>query len=210
MKIIDRYVLRQFFQTFVICYLSLNGLYIVFDAFTNLEEFLRCADQQGGLLWLMGRHYAYRSVLFFDRTSGLLTLVAAMFTVTWIQRHNEMTALMSAGISRLRVVRPIIGAAIVVTLLSATSRELLIPRFRDELARRPQDLLGDVPQELQPRYDNRTDVLIRGQATYGDRQRIDQPSFLLPPALDRCGKQLVAKEALFEPPNGDRPGGYLM
>ena len=210
MKIIDRYVLRQFVQTFVICYLSLTGLYIVFDAFTNLEEFLRCADQQGGLLPLMGSHYAYRSIFFFDRTSGLLTLIAAMFTVAWVQRHNEMTALMSAGISRLRVVRPLIVAAIVITLLAAANRELVIPRFRDELARRPQDLVGDVAQELQPRYDNQTDVLLRGRATYGERQRIDKPNFLLPPALDRYGKQLVAEEALFKPPEGDRPGGYLM
>ena len=56
----------------------------------------------------MGPHYVYQSILFFDRTAGLLTLVSAMFTVTWIQRHNEMTALMAAGISRIRVVKPVI------------------------------------------------------------------------------------------------------
>ena len=36
MAIIDRYLLRQFVKTFVICYVSLTGLYIVFDAFTML------------------------------------------------------------------------------------------------------------------------------------------------------------------------------
>ena len=43
MRIIDRYLLRQFLHTFVICFLSLTGLYIVFDAFTNLEAFMHCA-----------------------------------------------------------------------------------------------------------------------------------------------------------------------
>ena len=210
MKIIDRYLLGQFLWTFFVCYLSLTGLYIVFDAFTNLEEFLDTAAKGGGLLRVMGPYYAYRSILFFDRAAGLLTLVSAMFTVTWIQRHNEMAALMSAGISRIRVVTPVIVAAIAMALVSAANRELVIPRFRNELARRPQDLLGQVGQKLAPRYDNQTDVLIRGNQTYADRQGISKPSFLLPSTLSDYGKLLVAEEAFFKPAEGDRPAGYLM
>ena len=210
MSIIDRYLLRHFIQSFLICYLSLTGLYVVFDAFTNLEEFLRCADKAGGLLSLMGSHYAYRSILFFDRTSGLLALVAAVFTVAWIQRHNELTALMAAGISRIRVVVPVIAAAIVITLLSAANRELVIPRFRDELARRTTDLIGDLGQELPPRYDHQTEILIRGKATFGDRQKIQAPNFLLPPELNDYGSHLVAENAFYKPPEGGRPGGYLL
>lgn len=210
MTIIDRYLLRQFVQTFLICFLSLTGLYVVFDAFTNLEEFLRCSEAAGGLLPLMGSFYGYKSILFFDRTSGLLVLVAAMFTVSWLQRHNEMTALMSAGISRIRIVVPIIIAAILISLLSAASRELVIPQLRDKLARRPQDLIGDVGQQLQPRYDNRTDILIRGGSTFADRKRIERPDFLLPPGLRDYGKQLQASNAFYHPPQGDHPGGYLL
>ena len=183
LSIIDRYLLRQFIQTFLICYLSLTGLYIVFDAFTNLEEFLRVADNPGGLARLMISHYTCRSVLFFDRTSGLLALVSAMFTVAWIQRHNELTALMAAGISRVRVIKPIIIAAIVISLLSVACRELLIPRFRKELARRPTDLVGDIGQDMRPRYDNKTVILFRGKSTFGDRQLIKEPDFRLPRSL---------------------------
>ena len=39
MRIIDRYILRQFVQTFLFCFLSLTGLYVVFGAFTNLDSF---------------------------------------------------------------------------------------------------------------------------------------------------------------------------
>ena len=100
MKIIDRYLLRQFIQTFLICFLSLTGLFIVLDALTHIEDFLKCAEKHGGLASLMGEYYAYRSLLFFDLTAGMLALVSAMFTITWIQRHNEMTALMAAGMPR--------------------------------------------------------------------------------------------------------------
>lgn len=210
MRIIDRYLLGQFLRAFVIGYVSLTGLYIVFDAFTNLEEFLRCGEKAGGFARLMISHYGYRSVVFFDRTSGLLILVSAMFTITWLQRHNELVALMAAGISRIRVVSPILIGAAVITLLAALNRELVIPQFQEELARRPQDLLGDVGGELQPVYDNKTDILIRGQATYRDQKRIAKPDFLLPPALNDYGRLLVAEEAFYKPPEGNRPGGYLL
>lgn len=210
MWIIDRYLLRQFIKTFVICYLSLTGLYIVFDAFTHLDEFLNYTERSEGLLSLMGSYYAYQSILFFELTSGLLTLVAAMFTLAWIQRHNELTALMSAGISRIRVVLPVISAAVVIALVATANRELVIPRIRDQLARQPSNLMRDHSQQLQPRYDNQTDVLIRGKSVYGDRQRIEQPDFLLPDKLSQYGNKLAAENAFYKLPQRNRPGGYLL
>jgi lipopolysaccharide export system permease protein len=210
MRIIDRYLLRQFIGTFLICYVSLTGLYIVFDAFTNLDEFLGYAQKQGGLLALLGSFYVYKLIGCFDWTAALLSLIAAMFTVTRLQRHNEMTALLSAGVSRARVVAPVIGAVVVMALVAAANRELVIPRFRDQLARRPQDLIGDVGQKLEPRYDKLTEILIRGQATYRDRQRISKPRLVLPPTLWEYGTALEAEDAFYKPAKGERPSGSLL
>jgi lipopolysaccharide export system permease protein len=158
----------------------------------------------------MGPHYFYRSIWFFDRTAGLLMLTAAMFTVTWIQRHQELTALMAAGVSRVRVVVPVIASVVVISLLAALNRELVIPKFREQLAIQPRDMAGSVGRELKPRYDNETDILLRGAATFVDQQRIERPDFLLPPSLDQYGNRLVAQEAIYLPPEGGRPGGYLL
>lgn len=210
MQIIDRYLLRQFLGTFAICYISLAGLYIVFDAFTNLEEFMRCGKASGGVLSLLGTFYAYQTVLFFDRTAGLLVLVSAMFTISWLQRHNEMIALQAAGISRIRIITPLIIAALTITGLATINREVVIPRCRDQLSRRPTDLLGDVGQPLQPRYDNETDVLIRGKSTFSNQKRISKPDFLLPAGLRQYGRQLRAANAYYQPAQGDRPEGWLL
>ncbi|MBX3415437.1 MAG: LptF/LptG family permease [Pirellulales bacterium] len=209
MKIIDRYLLRQFLQVFLICFCSLTGLYIVFDAFSNLDEFMHYAEGNGSLLGLMGQFYAYRSIFFFDRTSGVLGLTAAMFTVTWIQRHNELTALAAAGIANRRVVMPVIVAAILISLSAACVRELVIPGLSEQLSRTPSDLVGTAGQDLEPRYDNNTDILIRGQATIAAEKRIVAPSFLFPPSLNYWGKNLAAENAYYQPPQEGRPGGYL-
>ncbi len=212
MWIIDRYMLRQFLFTFLICCVSLFGLYVVFDLFTNLEEFLRCGREKGGVLPLIGSFYGYQSAVFFDQTAGLLALVAAMFTITWIQRHNELTALMAAGIARTRVAAPVVAAAMIITILAVANRELLIPRIRDALSRRPQDLIGDVGQPLKATPDNLTEILFRGGQTFANDQRISKPDLHVPRSspLAHYGQDLIAQDAFYMPPEGNRPGGYLL
>ena len=209
MRIVDRYLLRQFVRTFVICFLSLTGLYIVCDLLTNLDTFLRCGRKVGAVLPFIVHYYSFKSILFFDQTSSILALISAMFTVAWIQRHNEMTALMSAGISRIRVVLPIIIAVAVVSVLAAANRELVMPRYRAELARRPQDPLGDHAEGLTACYDLKTGVLLGGRSTFADQLRIEAPEFILPPGLRDYGRRLTAENAYFKPAEGSHPNGYL-
>jgi lipopolysaccharide export system permease protein len=210
MLIIDRYLLRRYVQNFLICFLSLMGLFVVIDAFTNLEEFLRCGSKCGGVVPFIARHYAFKSLWFFDMLAGLLAMAAAMFTISWIQRHNEMTALMAAGVPRIRVLRPILIAASTVVLLAAVNRELVIPRCRDELLRKPQDLIGDQPQSFGERRDNQTDVRLSGTNSYADQKRITNPEFTLPPVLRTYGKQVLAENAYYREAEGKWPAGYLL
>ncbi len=210
MRIIDRYLLRQFLQTFVICYISLAGLFIVFDAFTNLEEFMRNSDGAVGLFKLLGSFYGYQSIMFFDRTAGLLTLTAATFTISWFQRNNEMTALLAAGVSRIRMVTPILIAGVAIAVFSTANRELIVPRFSREMARRPHDLATDQGKSIERIRDNQTDIHLGGELAYADQQRIEKPHFLLPLNLDHFARQLTAENAYYKPPQAGRPGGYLL
>jgi lipopolysaccharide export system permease protein len=209
MCIIDRYLIRQFLKTFIICFFSLMGLYVIIDCSTHVEDFLRCGEKMGGVLKFAGQYYSYKTFVIFDLLNGILVLISAMFTVSWLQRHNEMTALMMAGISRIRIVTPLIAAAVVISLLAMANRELIMPHFRDELARRPQDLIGDQAQDLGPHYDYQTDVFINGKCTYDENKRIESPDFRMPLSLNKYGRQLQAENAYYCPPQGDRPGGYL-
>ena len=44
----------------------------------------------------MVEYYTPRVALVFDRTGAFLILLAAMFTITWLHRSNELTALFAA------------------------------------------------------------------------------------------------------------------
>ena len=128
-----------------------------------LGQLFQQAERDGGLLRVIVKYYGYQSIGFFDRTSGILAMISAMFTVTWLQRHQEMTAMLAAGISKFRIIRPLILAAVVVSLLGVASRELLIPKIRDELTRSTKDLGGTSAQVLEARLDGRTNILVGGE-----------------------------------------------
>jgi lipopolysaccharide export system permease protein len=207
--IIDRYMLRQFVQVMIICFLSLIGLYIVIDAFGNLDHFVDYAEDHGSLLGALAGYYSYRAIMFFDRTSGILTLIAVMFTVTWIQRHHEMTALLAAGVTRIRVLRPVLIAAIGVSLVAAANREVIMPTIRHQLSLDSKNLGGQQEALMQARFDS-NDILIGGEKIVPSEQVIKNAKFVLPRHLDRFGKQISAAEARFLPATGTMPSGYLL
>jgi lipopolysaccharide export system permease protein len=208
--IIDRYMARQFVQVFTICFLSLTGLYIVIDAFSHLDHFFDYSDAHGSVLKIITQYYAYRSLAFFDWMSGILALVAAMFTVTWIQRHNEMTALLAAGIPRLRVLRPVIAGAILVSLFAVANRELVIPKTRDQLALDYRNIGGQREVAMQSRFDSKTDILMGGDTIVAAERKIVRANFVLPTGLDRYGRQLSSFEARYQPMDDKHPAGYLL
>ena len=210
MRIIDRYVLRMYLRVLIVCFLSLTGLYIVIDVFTHLDELLELAAQRGSLLGLLCEYYGARVLTFFDRTSALMTLVAATFVATSLQRSNELAALMGAGIPKARVVAAIIGGTFAISLLAAVNREVFIPPFRDRLMRDLRDWDGRAEKRFDPRYDNRTDILINGHHSLAAEQCIVQPTFRRQPDLGQFGSQLAAERAYYRPAGNDRPGGYWL
>ena len=208
-KIIDRYLILLFIKVLLVCYFSLAGLSFVIDFATNADEFIGYIKRQG--FGVVADYYLPRTLLFFDRTAGLLALVSALFAITVLQRSNEYTALMAAGISRARVVTPLLAAACIVALLGAINRELGLPRVRDSLSRNAQDWLGERSKKCTPRYDPRTDVLISGKATFANERRIQNPIFRLPQDLSAAwGRQIVAENAYQERAAGSRPAGYRL
>jgi lipopolysaccharide export system permease protein len=158
----------------------------------------------------LSEYYGARALAFFDRTSALMTLVAATFVATTLQRSNELAALMAAGIPRARVVAPLIGGAVFVSLLAAANREWFIPPMRDKLMRNAQDWDGRAEKKVDPRYDNQTDVLINGHHTLAAERCIVQPCFRRQPDMGHFGSQLMAEKAYYQNADRSRPAGYLL
>lgn len=207
--LIDRYIARSQLHAFMIVFISLAGLTFVVDAFTNMEEFVTHAAEAGGLWKVLGKYYGYRLISFFDATSAIISLASAMFALSWLERHNELTALLAAGVTRWRIARGSIAFAAIVAIFAGANRELVLPRIREAFSRNAQDLKGNKDQPFEARYDHETEILFRGRSVQAAARRIESPSLLLPQPLAEHGTQIDAAEAHWLPADARHPAGYL-
>ena len=210
--VIDRYVLWLFVKVLAISFFSLLGLYVVIDLMSNFQEFSSYGESAaGGLVGVLWDYYSPRVYWFFDLTAGLTAMIAGIFAATWMQRTNELTALMAAGIKPTRVIRFVWLAAIGVALAGIVNREIFLPGVREKLSRNAQDWLGDAAKPCRPMWDLKTNILISGKHTFANQKRIDSPTFSqLPEKLQTWGRQIAAENAWYQPSIDGRPGGYLV
>lgn len=211
LKILDRQRYWSFFKAYLVSFISLVGLYVVIDAFTNLDEFLKITSGTGELFRHMGYYYLVKTSFFYDRLCGVITMMAAIFTVTWMQKNNELLAMLAAGVGTKRVIRPVIVSAVLVSAFAVLNQELIMPRISDDLQRTPDDD-GKRPVVAGSRYDV-NEIQLQGRQGYRSHTTIDHFSALLP--VSRFGALLAldARIARYIPDSATRSplrGGWLL
>lgn len=210
---IDRYLLFLYFRVLLICYTSLTGLLIVVQVFSSLDEFARSAQKENtSLLAVLVDFFVPNAVATFERLSGLFALLALLFVIAWLYRTNEFTALMAAGVTKLRVIRPLLFASAFVIFGASALRELVIPAFQEKLDRSPQDLTGEVRRAVRPNPDDRAGVLITGTNLLTIPRQIVAPFLQVQggPLFDSFGKQIRGELASYQDGKDGRPTGYLI
>jgi lipopolysaccharide export system permease protein len=207
---IDRYILVFFLRTTLICFFSIAGIFVVFHAFTSLDDLVRQGQVEDGLVRVMMRYYGPYLLLLFDWTGAIIVLMALLFTVGWIRRSGELTAILSTGISHGRILRPMLVAALVIVVAQLANRELVLPKYRDALTMKAKDITGDTEQPILAQYDKTNRVLIDGTALATQSQVIRAPSFRLDGDYPGFGDLLLADSARWIDANEEHPAGYLL
>ena len=211
MLILDRYIFGQFAKVLFVAFFALTSLYVIIDAFNNLEEFQILAERQGrNILIVVQEYYRIQTFALFDKTYGMLALLATMATISWFHRTRELTALLAGGISKWRFVRPILVASLGVSLLGVLNREWWMPIFRSQLTRNAQDWVSETPRPFTPRFDQRSDIFLSGKGILRASQRLERPNFRLPPSLSQFGDKLVAERADYQAAESDKPAGFRL
>lgn len=217
MKILDKYIAKNFLTGYAIAFLVLIGLRIVIDLFVNLDEFAEhTALGSLAVLSNMFNYYLLNSTIYFRDFAGVITVVAATFSLGKMVRSNELAAIMASGVSLKRVIGPIIFLALMLTALAVVDQELVIPPLSDKLVRRPNDLPG------QESYD--VWFIIDGNGSLICSQKFDvktstlyQPTIITRRRTDRAGTwevtgQISADKAVYNAKTGrwDITNGQLI
>ena len=208
----DRVLIRSYLKAYAVVLVSLLSLYIVVDLFTNVDEFTSSRHGLARVLQRIVIYYAYRVTHIFDKLCEAIVMLAAMFTVAWMQRSNELAPLLSAGVSTRRVVRPVLFTAFVMLVLSMLNQELVIPRLSDVLLTERDDPNTDKAIMVHGAQEP-NEIHLSGRLAMRSRKVVQEMSCVIPASAIQASNDLYihAKEAFYCPVGTSRySGGWLL
>ena len=136
MRILDRYVAKNFLVGYAIALAVLLGLRIIIDLFVKIDEFTEHMNLgTAAVLKNILTFYGLNCSLYFRDFAGMITVVAASFSFGKMVRSNELVAVMASGVSLKRIIGPIVFLAMLLTGVLVIDQELIIPNLADKLVR---------------------------------------------------------------------------
>lgn len=136
MRLLDRHVLRELLLPFAYCLGGFLLFWVTFDIFSEIGEYQRAKLKLGDVAEL----YLVRTPEFLVMVVPIAFLLALLYALTNLARHNEITAMRAAGRGLLRIALPCLGTGLALSLAVLAINELWLPdsleRAEDILQRR--------------------------------------------------------------------------
>jgi lipopolysaccharide export system permease protein len=154
-RLLDRYVIRNFVQAYFYCIAGFISIWLIFDISDNISTLL---DERVGLS-LAVQYYATQVPQVFIILLPVSLLLALLFSLGRMSRANEIVSMLTAGVSLPRILLPLIGiglltvgAEMALNYSLAPHAELVRRTFFSEARGRPEALIeGQI-------FRNRTDA----------------------------------------------------
>jgi lipopolysaccharide export system permease protein len=123
MKILDRYLIKQFLMTILFGLIAFTLIFVVIDMMENLDDFIDQNVPAGIVL-----HYYF---VFSPEILKLMTpvgvLFAALFTAGKAANLSELTAIKASGVSLFRFMTPFLITTFAVSIFSIYFAGYLVP-----------------------------------------------------------------------------------
>ena len=130
MRLLDRYVIRNFLQVYFYCIAGFISIWLIFDVSDNISSFI---DNHIGLA-LVARYYGTQLPQVFIILLPVSLLLSLLFALGRMSRANEIVSMLTAGVSLPRLLLPLIGMGLLTVAASMALNYSLAPHA--ELARK--------------------------------------------------------------------------
>ena len=121
-KILDRYIIRKFLGTYVFAIILLLAIVVVFDINEKLDAFLKAPLHD-----TVFDYFVNFLPYFANQFSPLFTFIAVIFFTSKLAGNSEIIAMLSAGMSFGRLLRPYLVAAAVIATCTYLLDAYVIP-----------------------------------------------------------------------------------
>ncbi len=124
MRILDRYVLRNFLEPFFLCFGAFLGILLIFDLNDNITDFLAAKAK-----WKqIGFYYLHQLPHFVLLSMPLGLLLGLLYCLSKMSRSNEIISMLGSGRSIIRLIMPLIGCGVVATGICLALNYEMAPR----------------------------------------------------------------------------------
>ena len=123
MKLIDRYILRNLLVPLGYCLLAFMMLFVIFDLFSNLSDFIEAGTPFSKILVF----YLFLTPSMILFIAPISLLLAVLYGLSNLTRNNELTAMRACGMSLYRLMTPIIAVGLLASLIVAVINERIAP-----------------------------------------------------------------------------------
>ena len=124
MRILDRYLIRGYLYPLVYCILLFFILFIIIDAFNNLDEFLK----KGVSLGVVLSYYLYSLPAILVQITPISALVAVLYILGNLNRQNEIIALKASGVSTAQILSPYLFVGLLISFAIFLFNETVVPK----------------------------------------------------------------------------------
>jgi len=111
MRKIENYILGKILSPFFFCFILITTIYIVVDISTKLENFIKHKVP----LELVFKYYLLSLPQIVFQIIPLCVLVAGIYSLTKMNKYNEIIAMRASGISLYTLIKPYFAFAVIIT-----------------------------------------------------------------------------------------------
>jgi lipopolysaccharide export system permease protein len=124
LKKIDIYIIKKFIGTFFFAIILIISIAIVFDITERIDDFI---EKEAPLSEIIFDYYMNFVPYFVNLYSALFTFIAVIFFTSKMAYNTEIIAILSSGVSFLRLMLPYLLSAIIIALFSFILNSYIIP-----------------------------------------------------------------------------------
>lgn len=139
MKIVDRYMLKGFLGPFIWCLVLFITMSVIIDIFSFIEDIVKYKIPASSLI----AFYIYYCPTIVVQATPMAVLLSVIYILSNLNKHNEITAMRSSGISLWRILAPLLIIGLLTSISIFIINDRVIPMSskisnmirRDELER---------------------------------------------------------------------------
>jgi len=155
MRLLDRYVLVEFVKLLLLSLFAFVVIFAIVDLFEKIQDFM---DGHASAM-IVARYYAYKIPWVTVQVLPVALLMATFLTLGQMSKFNELTAMVTSGLSTGRIIVPLFGVGLVCVIASFLLNELVVPQAT---VRREQIIETEVRHRLATRPTEYSNLSVLG------------------------------------------------